>query len=158
MVLGGLGVAQAPLDGQGLSFASPSNGGPGNGIPPPNFVGMNSGIPINMARVQANGDGFGGSNGAEQAQRDLMEGRGADSNSNKTNGTGEVIGRNEEHGEVNGGGEPKKDAGNGEDDMELDGPPKDDPMVDYTDEFGRVRTMRQRCATYPLAQTFRHDT
>lgn len=33
----------------------------------------------------------------------------------------------------------------GEADMELEPPqPKEDPMVDYTDEFGRVRTMRQR--------------
>lgn len=30
-------------------------------------------------------------------------------------------------------------------DMDIEPPPKPDPMVDYTDEFGRVRTMLQRC-------------
>lgn len=42
-----------------------------------------------------------------------------------------------------GGEEGKKAAGDA--DMEVEPPPKEDVMVDYTDEFGRVRQMLQRC-------------
>lgn len=40
-------------------------------------------------------------------------------------------------------------------DMEIEAPPKPDPMVDYTDEFGRVRTMLQRCVQH-VVSVFSH--
>lgn len=54
--------------------------------------------------------------------------------------------------EVNGD-KPEKKQGDGDDkeggdegeDMDIEPPQKLDVMVDYTDEFGRVRTMLQRC-------------
>lgn len=44
----------------------------------------------------------------------------------------------------NGGGEENGEITLNKEDMKIEPPPKEDLMVDYTDEFGRVRTMRQR--------------
>ncbi|CBN76638.1 hypothetical protein Esi_0000_0382 [Ectocarpus siliculosus] len=51
--------------------------------------------------------------------------------------------------ENSGGEEGKKTGGAaaGDADMEVEPPPKEDVMVDYTDEFGRVRQMLQRGGT-----------
>lgn len=41
-----------------------------------------------------------------------------------------------------------------DEDMEIEPPPKPDVMVDYTDEFGRVRTMLQRCGNQAMCMSF----
>lgn len=67
------------------------------------------------------------------------------------NGKGAARGNGDaapESGEVHENGEiavkSKEGVEEGEADVTIQLPPKEDPMVDYTDEFGRVRTMRQR--------------
>lgn len=111
-----------------------------------------SGAPTIYA-AQENGNTASGSASSQHANGGDAGGHPADNNRDANKGNGETAvsagkednGDGKEHGEINGEADgTKKDGGAGDDDMEIEPPPKEDPMVDYTDEFGRIRTMRQR--------------
>lgn len=88
--------------------------------------------------------------GGEEGSLHQESGRGNDNGSADAAGNGDAAAENglgKENGEiVTNADKKKKEEGEegGEADMEIEPPPKEDVMVDYTDEFGRVRTMLQR--------------
>lgn len=75
---------------------------------------------------------------------DVRDGlRGVKTSAQHDNGKPVSASAAEENGEGKETGEITKD-GNDDQDMEVEAQPKEDVMVDFTDEFGRVRTMLQR--------------
>lgn len=157
------GAGQAPLDDTGVPFATASNGDPGNCLPTVSIDQLNSGNAAGVANAQMNGGRDSAGKGVSQEAQGNGEGRAAgireiDGSGTNTNGVGDGIGEGKEHGEINGDEGQKRDSNDAGDDMELEAPPKEDPIVDYTDEFGRVRTMRQRWAMDLSLLTYRHDS
>lgn len=84
-------------------------------------------------------------NGGNDRHRDQAPGQGGGAEGNGSSGTrhGGRAGNGEMAGEKS---KEDEEGEEGEHKMEIQQRPKEDPMVDYTDEFGRVRTMRQRYA------------
>lgn len=122
-----------------------SNGGSRHGVPAASFDQLNVGGGVDIINTQMNGGEVPAGEDASQGGRGNPGiGGVADGKGNKTNGASPGNGASNEHGKVNGDGGPQNDNEGAGDDMELEAPPKEDPMVDYTDEFGRVRTMKQR--------------
>lgn len=106
-----------------------------------------------VATTAMAGMGGGGENGglSKPYEPEMAGRRGSRDNSGGANGNvGNGFAASEnadghENGEItaSSSNKPKREDGEAEAEQR---PPKEDVMVDYTDEFGRVRTMLQRCA------------
>lgn len=83
------------------------------------------------------------------ATEDVSNGNGSGTAAESNGEAGTAVKEGEENGEIKieegQAGPAKAEEGKaGEEGMEVEAPPKEDLVVDYTDEFGRVRQMLQR--------------